>query len=64
MDVKTETAYAIQIETEARAFSNTLLRSLGNIVRTATMLCDDDAELGREVLKIYHGYLKALDSVK
>lgn len=64
MNVKTETTYAIQLETEARAFSDSLVRSLGNIVRTASMLCDDDAELGREVLKIYHGYIKALDSVK
>lgn len=29
-----------------------------------SMLCNDDTELGREVLKIYHGYIKALDSVK
>lgn len=64
MKDKTDTTYAIQLEVEARAFSDSLVRSLGNIVRTAAMLCDDDAELGRELLKIYKGYLKALDSVK
>lgn len=61
MDDTTETTYLIGFSQNVRDVNNALFTKLGEYIRNASMMCEDDYSLGREVMKIYNGFAMAMN---
>lgn len=61
MDDTTETTYLIGFSQNVRDVNNALFSKLGEYIRNASTMCEDDYSLGREVMKIYNGFAMAMN---
>lgn len=61
MDDTTETTYLIGFSQNIRDVNNALFSKLGEYIRNASNMCEDDYSLGREVMKIYNGFAMAMN---
>lgn len=61
MNDTTETEYLIGFAQNVREVNNALFKKLGEYVRNASNMCEDDYDLGREIVKIYNGFAMAMN---
>lgn len=61
MDDTTETTYLIGFSQNIKDVNQALFTKLGEYIRNATNMCEDDYSLGREAVKIYNGFAMAMN---
>lgn len=61
MNDTTETEYLIGFAQNVREVNNALFKKLGEYVRNASNMCEDDYNLGRKIVKIYNGFAMAMN---
>lgn len=60
-DKTTETTYLIGFSQNVKDANQALFTKLGEYIRNASVMCEDDYSLGREVMKIYNGFAMAMN---
>lgn len=61
MDDTTETTYLIGFSQNVKDVNRVLFSKLGEYIRNASNMCEDDYLLGREAIKIYNGFAMAMN---
>lgn len=61
MNDTTETTYLIGFSQNVKDVNQTLFTKLGEYIRNASNMCEDDYSLGREAVKIYNGFAMAMN---
>lgn len=61
MDDTTETTYLIGFSQNVKDVNHALFTKLGEYIRNASTMCEDDYSLGREAVKIYNGFAMAMN---
>lgn len=61
MDDTTETTYLIGFSQNVKDVNQALFTKLGEYIRNASNMCEDDYSLGREAVKIYNGFAMAMN---
>lgn len=60
-DKTTETTYLIGFSQNVKDVNQALFTKLGEYIRNASAMCEDDYSLGREAIKIYNGFAMAMN---
>ena len=61
MNDTTETTYLIGFSQNVRDVNHVMFSKLGEYIRNASMMCEDDYSLGWEAMKICNGFTMAMN---